>query len=358
MKAVYVTSESYIDHSFTIVKELSKHIDLRVFIQAREKTEEIESWCNSLNAVFIQRRRFRNPLSLFSELAFIFRLKKINPDIVWFNTLTVYQLLFVKMLIKNFLVTVHDVEIHPGAGGHGNIAAKLTLKFALKNVCVVSKTQANIFKKNFGFEPKVFQLPIIDYHKEVSSVKSEREPKNTIRFFFFGSIEEYKGVGILLEAGGILEKKNVKFKLNIYGKIKYDEETLKKRIKTLKNITLFNEFVDYKEVHKIYIENDVLVLPYKQVTQCGPLLIAYEELVPVICSDLEGFREYVEDNISGIIFNNSPQDLADKMIFFIEHPELISKIRIGIKENAHSRFLMRNLCKGYLENLTAQSGLL
>jgi len=354
LKAVYVTSESYIDHSYTIAQELKKHIDLTVFLQGREKTQEIENWCSKLNAVFVKRNRFRNPLSIFGELAFILKIKKLKADIVWFNTLTVYQLFLVKMLINRFLVTVHDVEIHPGGTGHGNISVRLTLKFARENVCVVSKTQANMFKNSFGFKPKVFQLPIIDYYREVSGETTEKSLSNKIRFFFFGSIEEYKGIEILLDAAEILEKKGINFSLNIYGKIKYSEASIIQMLESFKNVTLYNEFVGYREVHKIYNQNDVLVLPYKQVTQCGPLLIAFDELVPAICSDLDGFREYLEDGVSGIIFNNSPEDLAKKLILFIDNPDLIFKIKNNIKKSAHEKFSISKQWKSYVENFSFQ----
>jgi glycosyltransferase involved in cell wall biosynthesis len=355
LKIVYVTSESYIDHSFTIASELRKHTDLAVFLQGKEKSPEIENWCSKLSAIFIKRMRFRNPLSFFGELRFILRVKKLNADAVWFNTLTVYQLCFVKILIGRFLVTVHDVEIHPGGGGHGNIALKMTLKFARRNVCVVSKTQAELFKSYYGFEPKVFQLPIIDYYREISDNSGEKEPSGKIRFFFFGSIEPYKGIEILLDAAEILEAEAIDFSLNIYGKIKYGGENLIKRLKSLKKVTLYGGFVNYNEVHKIYSQNDVLVLPYRQVTQCGPLLIGFDELVPVVCSDLDGFREYIEDGASGIIFSGTAQDLAGKMRLFIDNPGLMSEIRDNIKKSAYKKFLISNLRKSYLENLQTSS---
>ena len=352
MKVVYVTSESYIDHSYTIVRELRKHIDdFPVFLQGREKTKEIETWCNKLNAVFVKRKRFRNPVSIFSELGFILRIRKLKPDIVWFNTLTVYQLFLVKLLIKKFLVVVHDIEIHPGGGAvHGTLSVKMAFKFAKRNICVVSKTQAGLFKRSYGIEPKVFQLPIINYYREIANEDIKKEEGSKICFFFFGSIEAYKGIEALIGAAEILEKKGIGFILNIYGKIKYSRGVFSEKMNSLRNVTLYDEFVNYREVHKIYNQNDVIILPYKQVTQCGPLLIAFDELVPAICSDLEGFREYVEDGKNGIVFNNSKEDLADKMKLFIYNPDLILNIKDNIRTETHGEFSMNYLQKSYIEN--------
>ncbi len=352
MKVVYVTSESYIDHSYTIVQELKKHISLTVFLQGKTKSKEIEAWCDKLNAIFVQRKRFRNPSSILNELNFILSINKLKPDIVWFNTLTIYQLFFAKLLIKRFFVTIHDVEKHPGGRGHGVLSVKMTMKIAKKNVCLVSETQAKLFKKYYGFEPPVFQLPIINYYRDISTNNPVKKQSDKLNFFFFGSIEQYKGIETLLEAAEILEKKDMNYCLNIYGKVKYDSPELFQKIKTLKNVNFYDLYINYEDVHSMYIQNDVLVLPYKQVTQCGPLLIAFDEKVPVLSSDLEGFKEYIENGKNGIFFNNTADDLADKMEYLMNNPSLIFTIKENLKTETHEKYSMVNLYKDYMKKLT------
>ncbi|MGH2575747.1 MAG: glycosyltransferase family 4 protein [Ignavibacteria bacterium] len=356
LKIVYVTSESFIDHSYTIVSELKKKVDLRVYIQAKENTNEINEWCTRLNAEFVKRRRFRNPLSLYSDLKLLLALRKLEADMVWFNTLTVYQLLIAKVLIRNFLVTVHDIEIHPETKDfHSVLSLKLTLALLRSKICVVSNTQAEIFKDKYGFEPKVFKLPIIDYYKEISNGPSLSEavhnPGSVMKFFFFGAIEPYKGIEMLIEAAEILESKNVNFELRIYGKLKYNVKELMERIKKIRWANLFNKYIVYNEIHAIYQENNVLILPYRQVTQCGPLLIAYSEKIPVICNDLKGFREYVDERKSGLFYQGSPEDLANKMEFLIDNPESIISMRKYIETNIRERFSMLSLSNEYILNL-------
>jgi glycosyltransferase involved in cell wall biosynthesis len=351
LKIVYVTSESYIDHSYTIAKELKKNVDLKIIIHGRKKTSEIENWCKLLGADFVERKRFRNPISFFTNIAFILGIRMIKPDLVWFNTFTVYQLFLVRIFLRKFLVMVHDVEIHPGnRSKHGKLSVKLTLAFYSRNVAVASREQAKLFNKKFGFDPPVFQLPVIDYYKDISASAGKINSGNEIKFFFFGSIEEYKGIDVLIDAVEILQKKTLNFKLNIYGKLNFDKLRLENRLRNLKNTQIFNEFINYLNIHDIYQTNDVLILPYKQVTQCGPLLIAFSELVPSICSDLDGFREYIDDRNNGIIFSNTAEDLADKMLKFIEDKDLALKIKNNIANDTFQKFLIKNLIKGYIKN--------
>jgi glycosyltransferase involved in cell wall biosynthesis len=358
LKVVYVTAESYIDHGYTIIKELGKHIDMPVYLQAKELTGEISVWCKHFNAEFIPRKRFRNPFSVFSEISFLMKIKKHNPDVVWFNTLTVYQVFLVRLFIKNFLVVMHDVELHPESKDkHASLSVRLTLKYFKKQICVVSHTQAGLYKNMFGIQPLVFQLPVIDYYKNCERENTEKElnPNSNIdkiRFFFFGSVEAYKGIEILIDACKILEAKQdlPEFEVNIYGKVKYNANELIKEIKELKSATLINKFIDYRDIHTIYKDNDVLILPYKQVTQCGPLLIGYSENIPSICSDLPGFREYVDDGKTGLIFDNTSMGLAEKMEEIIKNPTKIVKLKENITAIVLEKFSMKNLCKDYISN--------
>jgi len=99
VKVVYLTSESYIDHSYTVAQELLKHAELKIFLQAKEATIEIDRWCKKFNAEFVERKRFRNPFSFISEIFFLLKIRKMKPDVVWFNTMTVYQVLLADILL-------------------------------------------------------------------------------------------------------------------------------------------------------------------------------------------------------------------------------------------------------------------
>lgn len=351
MKVVYLTSESYIDHSYTVVQELSKHIELKVYLQAKEATIEIDRWCKKFGAEFVQRKRFRNPLSFISEILFLNRIRRLKPDIVWFNTMTVYQTLLANILFKRYLVMVHDVDLHPESKDrHGLFSVKMTMKLALRKICAASKTQSEIFNDQHGFYPPVFQLPVINYYRECGDEVPIVKNSDKVKFFFFGSVEKYKGIEILLDAAEMLEKKGLEFELNIYGKIKYDNEAIMNRIRNIVNASIYNEFIDYRKIHNIYRQNDVLILPYRQVTQCGPLLVGYSEGVPAVCNNLAGFREYISDGVDSIIFDGTPQSLAEKMESIIRDRSIIEKLSKGIEDNVMKRFSMSSLAGDYVEN--------
>lgn len=351
MKIVYVTSESYFDHSYTIVKELRKTAELVVYLQVKNETPEINEWCRKLDACLIKRKRFRNPLGLIDDIWLLLRIEKNNPDVVWFNTFTFYQALIAKLFIKKYFVNMHDVEFHPESKDlFSKLSYRITMLLHKKNIAVVSRVQAELFEKKTSITPKIFQLPVIDYYKDVGEEMSSNK-NDVVKFFFFGSIEPYKGIEKLLDAADILYKENIICEINIFGKPKYSHETFFRRINSNPLINHVNHFIDYKHVHELYCMNDVLVLPYKQVTQCGPLLIGFSEGVPAVCNNLPGFKEYIDENNSGWFFENTSESLAEKMKEIILKKESLSEMRNYIMNQTYLRFSMQNLSEQYLKNL-------
>jgi glycosyltransferase involved in cell wall biosynthesis len=355
LKVLFVTTDSFIDHSYTIALELRKKIDLRVFILAKKKTEEIRRWCNDLNAEFVERKRYRNPLNIYYQFKFILKLSKLEANKICFNALNLYQAILAKLLLRNIIVIFHDVDPHPDSKDYFSIFTnKITLRLYKQNVCTVSKTQAGIFQRIFGFEPDVMQLPLIDYYQKVSPIEKKETEKrpSKIKFFFFGTINPYKGIETLIEAAGILSRRNADFKLSIIGKINYNREEIGKKILENKNIELIDKYIDYKEVSRIFRENDVIILPYKQVTQCGPLLISYDAGIPCICNDLTGFREYVDDGKSGFLFNKTSENLADIMQYIISNPEIINEQSKYIRKIIREKFSVHSLLNIYIDILS------
>lgn len=358
MKVVFVTSQSTIDHSSTMIDELQKHIGLCVVLVAKTQTDEIKTFCRLHNAVFFSRKRFSNPLGIFSEIKLLLYIIKQKPDLVWFNTFTLWQSVLAKLFIsKPLIVNAHDVEFHPeDKNFHGRLSQKITFKLYRKSVAVMSKTQAELFNKKYGRYPFVLQLPIIDYYEKTAAQSIRKtgkgggeSDKGIVKFFFFGSILPYKGIETFVEAAQILENKTDKFIIYIYGRLNYNREQLQESIKNIKHMYIEDRFIDYREVFDIFDSNDVIIIPYRQVTQCGPLLIAYHQCKPVICSDLPGFKEYVDVGKSGLIFNNTPQGLAECMEKTINNPEAITRMSEYIKGNIKSRFSMASLAESYLK---------
>jgi glycosyltransferase involved in cell wall biosynthesis len=360
MKVIFITTESMLDHSYTMIKELSGHIELKAYIIAKKNTPELTEFCRELNVSFVERHSFKNPLSFFRERWLLSEVKKQKPDLVWFDRTTFYQTILLKFMLKRFLINVHDVDLHPEEKDyHGIITQKLIFRFFRKNIAVMSKTQSEKFEKIYNFKPKMLQLPVIDYYTEISNTQKQpgKHVGNKIKFFFFGSVMPYKGIEYLIEAASILADRYSNFEVNIYGRISYNKEHLLEKISANDKIHIVNKYIDYKDVSGIFSSNDVIIIPYKQVSQCGPMLIAYSHNVPVITSRLAGFEEYVTDNKSGLMFESTPGLLAEKMEYIINNPGAINEMREFIKNEVHGKFSMESLAEDYVSAFRQAAGI-
>ena len=100
------------------------------------------------------------------------------------------------------------------------------------------------------------------------------------------------------------------------------------------------ESVPDSDIPNLFCGSHYLVLPYKSVTQSGPLRIAYGYNIPVITSDLDGFRESVIENVTGLMFKTEDvESLASVMQQVVEqHPNMYAKLKESQKD-----YVERNL---------------
>lgn len=159
---------------------------------------------------------------------------------------------------------------------------------------------------------------------------NKNDNKAKIRFAFFGQINEYKGVDILLNAIGMLDsKKRKNIIVELHGaNLDIQPKPFVKRIKKLlntysKNVT-FHGAYDAEDLGKLMSKTDWLVVPSIW-WENSPLVIqeAFNYKVPVITSDVGGMAEKVKHDLTGLHFRvGKAKELAETMERIIAQPEL------------------------------------
>ena len=190
---------------------------------------------------------------------------------------------------------------------------------------------------DFGIEPE--RIRYMDYGFDTSLIeRKEHTAADKPRFGYMGRIIPSKGIHILIEAFNKMDDRAV---LNIFGASTSDAIYLKEMVKNC-NIHFKGGF-DNREIKRVLKEIDVMVVPsiwYEN----SPLVIheAFLAGIPVIASDLGGMAEYVKDGKNGLLFEvDNADDLYEKLIQFVNNPELINKLSsdgkdvISIEEDAN-----------------------
>lgn len=103
------------------------------------------------------------------------------------------------------------------------------------------------------------------------------------------------------------------------------------------------------DIPDLFATTHYLVLPYKSVTQSGPLRIAYGYNTPVIASDLEGFKESIINNVTGLLFKTDDvTSLASLMRNVIENPQTYNIIKSKQKEYINNNISEKVIINKYI----------
>lgn len=219
------------------------------------------------------------------------------------------------------IMAMHHGTLHDG------MQLKHIYKYYLRHVCnrnvkfhYFSESQANgNYSANNKNNITVIPLALNDY-----GTSEEQTPKDYIEFLSFGHIIETKNIGLLINAANkLFEKTKKKFKVKIVGQCRVWDKVYQPLIKYPEIFDLDVRMVPDDMIPNLFSSSHYLILPYKAVTQSGPLRIAYGYNTPVIASDLEGFRESVVQDVTGLMFHTEDVDsLVNVMLRCLEGGEI------------------------------------
>ena len=157
-------------------------------------------------------------------------------------------------------------------------------------------------------------------------------PKSKIIFLIAGNLHRNKRQDLALQAAGILRKRGYdNFELWIAGAAsamrdsqKYEEELRESAGRDLKSCCKFLGFVS--DMGKLRQETDIELVCSNREAFGRVTVEAMMAGNPVIGTDTGANPELIEDQKLGRLFRNGDaEDLADKMQWFLDDPELIEK---------------------------------
>ena len=179
-------------------------------------------------------------------------------------------------------VTLHDPILHSGesrfnqwfftkaCGEETKRAQKVIVLSKIFQKCVAERYDKNL--------KDVLVVPhgVFNNYQNVRKESVSRYNKNKINFVFFGRIEEYKGIAVLLDAYSELE--------NAYGELvtltlagNGDFSPYREKFQQLHHATLINRYIEDDEVAGLFYGDQVVtVLPYLDATQSGVVSIAMQ----------------------------------------------------------------------------------
>lgn len=302
-KILWFTADYFLDVDRQLVPYLREHSDYEIrwfVLQSSNGTKVSE---HKDYEILNLRYRGKDIRTFFQVNRFLRQIKVNQFELIYSDALGVmYLTALLHAKGKTPLVhAAHNVNPYPV----WSIGLRMEVKYIFsrcKNFQMFSKHTSQWFMVHYPSK-SFFYAPMVV--KEFGKVQTDnyKVDMSKVNLLFFGNIVSNKRLDLLINAVKELPKEfQDKVHLNICGNCKMNKEAFLQQIGDCKSISTYFKRIPDEEIPELFTKHQFFMLPYQDVAQSGPHMIAYNYNLPVIASDIDGFAERVEDGENGFLF--------------------------------------------------------
>lgn len=304
----------------------------------------------------------RNCIKGSEHVVDMFRLVRflqwLKPDVIHFQIapIPVIDRWFVPTLghIAPTISTVHNsIPFHGEASrfqllGFGSflsqffgliVHAENSRKILIKTLKIPKE---RIFLIPHGKFDQYQKIGITDSSSSNSDISANRKSGDRI-ILFFGNISYYKGLDILIRAVGGLDKNLLKsVRLAVYGNPQIPIEPLKALAEDSKISDRINwdlRYIADEEIHLIFKEASVVVLPHRYVDGSGVLATALTYAKPIVATRVGEFAEILQHGVHGYLVNpEDPHSMTVALESILSNQEKAESMGRAVHQLGESRW--------------------
>ncbi len=277
-------------------------------------------------------------------------LRRIKPAIIHFQWLPLPALdrLFLPSLsrIAPLVLTLHNTNFSRFGVGT-RLQQETGIRAALKHFRALivhsNFSKQKIVERNWMPPENVHVVPHgpLDYYRGSPTLSRPAGQQDNNEVLFFGNIEPYKGLDLLLRAFAALPPALLnQSRLRIAGRPgrgTSELQTLSDTLGIQSRVTWQLGFVAEKEVAGLFRSATLAVLPYREIDQSGVLMTAIAFDKPIIATRVGGIPETIKDQVHGLLIEpgNVPQltdalcSLLNSAARRLEMEAAVRKLRTG-----------------------------
>jgi alpha-maltose-1-phosphate synthase len=260
-----------------------------------------------------------------SQMASI--VSQFKPDVVhfqgWSPLLTPFLPIFKRFPI---VYSWHDPVAHAGDESWAmDVTQKILVKAADRIVvlCDAMGTLAQSIHPAISEKLRVVHHGIFNCYVDGPEERPSPLDPDDKFILFFGRVAPYKGVEDLCQAFTAM-RDHPEYKLVIAGKHIYPVSTPRELGSRL---VVLNERISNNQLRYLFRHCALVVLPYRDATQSGVLMLAYAFGRPVLCTRVGGVTEMVEQGVTGLtVPPANPRSLAEALEQALKKPEHLETI--------------------------------
>ncbi|MCK5013108.1 MAG: glycosyltransferase [Candidatus Omnitrophica bacterium] len=167
-----------------------------------------------------------------------------------------------------------------------------------------------------------------------------------------GNLRSIKGHKYLIEAIKRIVGKFPEVCLLMIGGMGMKERQLKEMLKDQANKLGLENNIQFlglrRDVPEILKSVDICVLPSLSEGLSNTLLEYMSAGKPIVATHVGGNPEVISDGITGLLVNPSdPEDLADKLLYFLKNPRECERFGSKARENVIERFSIEEMVQKY-----------
>lgn len=314
-----------LSHYSEVLCVISSHVD-------NLKLWEKEAKANnrfSLLKVNVGNTIFSGISGLFNVVRFM-RIKKaidsFSPVFVYSFMGHPWEKMFVPFLkCKNVLTSIHDAVADHGDKDWRRKFMNLFNYIPRWYVTYSQNTKNGLVER--GFDKERIVVTHLACNLVLEDMPKEADVHHYNRFLFWGRIEPYKGLSVLLDAVADVIKKHPQSKLIIAGRGSMEEYQTKLK-KLVQNVEVHNDWIPNESIKDYFNQVDIVVAPYTAASQSGVITLAYSFGKPVVASDSGALPEQVANGKTGLVVPaGDSSKLADAISYLLDNDKELSVMK-------------------------------
>ena len=353
-RIAWITADYFIDVDIPVVPHLADEYEVEWYIlqgyDGKIAVPEISANCKIYPCRIPYRRR--NVKNIASYAAIAKQIKRFAPDIIYIDALGdpyMYPVLDFYLPTTRMVHATHNVKSYDGWSHRHLMQLYLSYVFTRhKHFHLFSQHSRAMFEsmhpgKHIMYTP----LSLKDYGKPTEGVKPQADK---VSFLFFGNVRQNKRLDVMLQAFAQLpEELQQRVHVSVMGSCDNVAHYQPMIDKLSCSVTFAPQRIADEEVADIFARHHYLVLPYENVAQSGPHMIAYNYNIPVIATRINGFTEHITDGVDGYLFEaNNVEELASLLKkLATQSQEEYDQVRNNLEKTIATRYSAKSILAEY-----------
>lgn len=306
-----------VDHAIACANGLAAHVDVVLAAPARLYDGLQGSLDPGIDLRLVRWPRTRSLRNLLMLARLLSITRQVRPDIIHVLSNTTLWLNAIAPVLRSYaplVTTVHDVLVHPGdrdtrrlPDWSARLMARQSDHIVVHGPALRQAACARLGKplSRIHVVPHPAITRYADLVRTMALVRTTRPVG--LRVLMFGRLFAYKGVDDLLRAEALLGDRFAGLSLTIAGRGD-DPARLRPLMGQPHRYDIRYGHIADQEVAQLFLDTDVVVLPYVEASQSGVLMIAATFGKPVIVTDVGELGTTVRQCGAGLVV--PPRDPA------------------------------------------------